>query len=351
MLLVRDVEGPATARPGESVTYRATAFNRPNPSEAAKRGISWSIHADGAEIRRVARAGATITFKVPRKLVGKSIVVMPFANSPSRAVSVVTLVQPRPGRILRDALADIRRDFADILGEPPGDLSVSALAARVKSLKFAVDDLLDAAGPLGRDDEGDADTERTDDAPETRLAIIVGHTARRSGARALPPIDDSEYPFNKEVARLMELAARERGVVARTFFRDGVGIRGAYQAATAFEPSAIVELHFNAASPRARGTETLCCALHPRSPALARSVQESMVRVLGRTGSADRGVKVLREGDRGFGNVSSAPGVPSVLVEPFFGSNVEECRLVHGKVRAYAEGLVEAVESFIAQAR
>ena len=44
MLLVRKVEGPETAEAGEQATYRATAFNRVNPSEAEKRGINWLIN-------------------------------------------------------------------------------------------------------------------------------------------------------------------------------------------------------------------------------------------------------------------------------------------------------------------
>ena len=227
MLLVRKVEGPETAQAGEQVTYRATAFNRANPSEVEKRGINWLIESDGAEFRRLSGAGGSVTFEIPDELVGRTLVVMPFANSPSRAVSVVTLVRPRPERVLRDGLAEIRRDFADILGGPPGDLADSDLAERVKGLKFALDDLLDAAGPLGRDDEGDTDAEAPGGAAETRLAIIVGHTERRSGAHARPPIDQSEYPFNKDVARRIELAAVGRGIAARTFFRDNVGIRAA----------------------------------------------------------------------------------------------------------------------------
>ncbi len=350
MLLVRKVEGPATAQAGESVTYRATAFNQPNPSEADKRGINWLIESDGAEFRRLPAAGASITFEVPAEQVGRTIVVMPFANRPTRSVSVVTLVRPRPERVLRDGFAEIRRDFADVLDEASSaQLSNSDLAARVKGLKFALDDLLDAAGPMGQDDAGDAQEEPPEDAPGTRLAIIVGHTASRPGARAVAPIDMNEHPFNKDVAERMESAARARGIVARTFFRDGVGIRGAYQAAVGFEPGAIIELHFNAAgSPLARGTETLCSAANPLSRALADTVQQAMVRVFSREGRSDRGVKVLTDGDRGFVNVSAAPSVPSVLVEPFFGSSEQECRLAKERTEAYAGGLVEAFESFMA---
>ena len=36
------------------------------------------------------------------------------------------------------------------------------------------------------------------------------------------------------------------------------------------------------------------------------------------------------------------------LVEPFFGSNEQECRLAHDRIAAYAEGLVGAFETFTA---
>ena len=62
----------------------------------------------------------------------------------------------------------------------------------------------------------------------------------------------------------------------------------------------------------------------------------------------DRGVKVLQAGDRGFGNVSAAPSVPSVLVEPFFGSNQQECILAQERLGAYAESLIVAFEAFAA---
>jgi N-acetylmuramoyl-L-alanine amidase len=112
-----------------------------------------------------------------------------------------------------------------------------------------------------------------------------------------------------------------------------------------FDPDAIIELHFNAAeNPAARGTETLYGEVNPDSRRLADLVQDSMVRVFGRSGSANRGVKVRRSSDRGFTSVTAAP---TVLVEPFFGSNGGECQLAHEKAAEYAEGLVGAFVKFV----
>ena len=347
MLLVRKVEGPATAHAGERITYRATAFNRAHPAESDKQNINWVITCEGEELQRKLKVGDVFAFKPTKKLVGKSIVAMPFANSPTLAVSAVTLIQPAPEQQLRKQLAVIKSEYADILSGNVSNISGRVLVERIKSLNFELEDLLDTVGPLEEDAEDDSGIVSTEDKPAKRLAIIVGHTELRQGAFALAPISQHEYSFNRGIARAMESAAAGKGIAARTFFRDGVGISGAYQAATAFEPDGIIELHFNAASAAARGTETLCSKDHPDSQKLADLVQKSMVDVFNRTGSRNRGVKVLRAGDRGFGNVSAAPSVPSVLVEPFFGSNSSECQLALERRAEYVAGLVDAFAEFV----
>jgi len=118
--------------------------------------------------------------------------------------------------------------------------------------------------------------------------VRVGHTELRQGAFALAPICQHEYTFNRGIAQAMEMAAASNGIAVRTFFRDRVGISGAYQAATVFEPDGIIELHFNAASAAARGTETLCSKDHPGSKKLADLIQKSMVAVFNRTDSIFR---------------------------------------------------------------
>jgi hypothetical protein len=268
---------------------------------------------------------------------------MPYLNSPTPSVSVVTLVRPNAGQILRKRLEELRGDFGDILNDRVADMSDRELGERFKSLTFAVDDILDSVEPLWPEDDGNEEEER-------RLAIIVGHTESRPGARALPPIDQNEYPFNKEVARLMEQAAAGRAIAARTFLRDGVGIRGAYEAAATYEPDAIIELHFNSFdNTQVRGTETLYSEANRHSKRLAEFAQQAMVQVFGRGGRTNRGVKMPRPDQSGYVNVTAAPSVPSVLVEPFFGSNEQECRLALEKSGEYAEGLVKAFEAFTAE--
>jgi N-acetylmuramoyl-L-alanine amidase len=348
MLLVRKVEGPATAHAGERITYRATEFNRAHPTEAEKRNINWEVRCEGDKIADEKKVGDIFSYQIPDGVVGKTIVALPYARSATIRVSAFTVVQPAPEKRLRDQLATVKSEFADILAEDVSELSERQLVERIKSLTFELEDLLDTVGPLEEDEEDDAGIAPVEDAPAKRLAIIIGHTEQHQGAFALAPISQHEYTFNRGIAQAMEMAAASQGIAVRTFFRDGVGISGAYQAAVAFDPDGIIELHFNAASAAARGTETLCSEDHPGSKELADLVQKSMVTVFNRTGSRDRGVKVLRPGDRGFGNVSAAPSAPSVLVEPFFGSNASDCQLAFDRTAEYAEGLVDAFAAFVA---
>jgi hypothetical protein len=132
MLLVRKVEGPATTHVGEHVTYRAAEFNRAHPTEDEKRNINWVVKCDGEEIRRKINVGDTLAFKIANKLVGKTIVVMPFAKSPTLAVSVVTLIQPAPEQRLRDQLSMIRSEFADILSGNISEIPERVIVARIK---------------------------------------------------------------------------------------------------------------------------------------------------------------------------------------------------------------------------
>lgn len=154
-----------------------------------------------------------------------------------------------------------------------------------------------------------------------KCAIIVGHTWRSPGAFS-QALGSSEYPWNERLAlRILTAAlAQGRGNDFAVFRRDGGGVPAAYAAAKAWgdrpgEKFGTIELHFNAAAAAAIGTETLYS--RPESKALAEAVQASMVAALG---TKSRGAKPPWQG-RGEASLSQLPGVPSVIVEPFFGSS------------------------------
>ena len=92
MLLVRDVTGPAQAVAGSTATYRVTSFNIADPPAEEVRQINWRIESDGESVAEFRSAGGILDFDVPASLIGKTIRVMPFRNSPTPVVSVVSRV-------------------------------------------------------------------------------------------------------------------------------------------------------------------------------------------------------------------------------------------------------------------
>ena len=65
-----------------------------------------------------------------------------------------------------------------------------------------------------------------------KLALVIGHTEQRQGAFGVSPIGENEYPWNKDLAQMMVAHLEDMDdVEAKSFFRDDVGIVGAYSAA------------------------------------------------------------------------------------------------------------------------
>ena len=351
MLLVRKVEGPNTVRVGEPVVFRAAEFNEPNPAPEEFNKIKWRVEtSDGVELADDNDRGTTCLVTVPRSASGKTIVAMAYINSPSRDVAATTFVQAFSQRDeLVSGLQDLGVDYGSLLQNPDSNTTVADLAGRATDLKYAIDDLLDRIGPFAENpvDEGASEDTPVEPVPaaDKRLAIVVGHTELRPGAKAVAPINAHEYPWNVEVAKMMKIEAAARGIACKVFYRNNGGLNGAYGRAQVYDPTAIIELHFNSfSSPNASGTETLCAENKPSAAAFAEVVQQKMLQVLG---TKDRGVKKIGSRGRGHGNLVAAPNIPTVLVEPFFGSNPSDCERANTHIDAYAKCLVAAfIEHF-----
>lgn len=184
------------------------------------------------------------------------------------------------------------------------------------------------------------------DSGKGRLAIVVGHTKIAPGAFATAPLSASEYPWNSHLAGMIKSAAEAEGHACELFFRDRVGVEGAYEKAEEWDPDAVMELHFNAANGQARGTETLR-GIQPEASEWAECVHDAMLSLYDRSGKADRGIKKLRPGDRGHQSVSQLENVPSVLIEPFFGDAAEDARLGQEKKDALGKALAAAFIRFM----
>lgn len=183
-----------------------------------------------------------------------------------------------------------------------------------------------------------------------RLALVVGHTRTSPGAMGVSPISASEYEFNRELALLVEKSGNSRGHQVATFFRDGVGIEGAYEQVAEWKADAVVELHFNAFNGEARGTETLYCNDNDQMKVLekefAELVQQHICQVFNRTDRTNRGIKSLSRSDRGYQNVTQLFDIPSILIEPFFGDNPTEAQMAVAKKQQLAEAIILAFEEW-----
>jgi len=110
MLLVTAVDGPSNAEPGSVAHYTATAFNQPNPAENDLARINWEVRCDGVRVRRATGAGPRFAHEITPEYAGRTLRVMPFANSPTEAVSVTTVVAGEPQTIDSPATVALRTD-------------------------------------------------------------------------------------------------------------------------------------------------------------------------------------------------------------------------------------------------
>ncbi len=97
-LLVTKVDGPSYQWSGITAIYKATQFNKSDPSDTEKQNIKWLIknEENGKVIQKFDTKGAVLKVKFPSSWAGKTIRVMPYINSPSSKVSVLTTIWKWP---------------------------------------------------------------------------------------------------------------------------------------------------------------------------------------------------------------------------------------------------------------
>ena len=179
------------------------------------------------------------------------------------------------------------------------------------------------------------------------LVLIVGHSARAPGAKAVAPLSMSEYPYNNTIiAPECVRYGREIGLTVEVLTKDAMGTQAVGAKASslvkAVGKGCVIELHFNAANGVASGTETLYSTKIAKNKVFAEIVQKHMVSVFRKP---NRGLK-LRNTGRGASNLA-AVSVPCCLVEPLFGDTKGDSELLKDKSYAYARSLVDAAVEFI----
>lgn len=172
--------------------------------------------------------------------------------------------------------------------------------------------------------------------PRPLCALVVGHTPDAPGAVSVA--DVTEFAFNSSLAPAVAdaVTACDVQIVYRGRPNDYWGLPRKVNATGA---DFAIELHFNAASPAAHGTETLYASTSQAGMALAMVVHQEVLSALA---LRDRGIRPRTPEDRG-GRFLWGTVMPAVIAEPFFGSNevdwVRAISLREGLIRAYAHAI------------
>jgi len=183
--------------------------------------------------------------------------------------------------------------------------------------------------------------------PTMGIAFIIGHTANAKGAYS-DYFKQSEYDFWKNRVRPLDYECFVLGINSKFFTRDEIGVQGAYKEANewlkGFYKKCIVELHFNAFNKKATGTEVLYVHDNAKEGILANEVSFAMANILG---LRDRGAKDIKPGQAGHYNVTRISEYPSILLEPFFGDNIDDCKAFERNEEIFYRNVVLAIKSYL----
>lgn len=179
------------------------------------------------------------------------------------------------------------------------------------------------------------------------LAICVGHSRGYDKGATACDGETSEWDYNIKVARELQDHLKTLGlgsIIIYTYKGEGYGtaMRNLGAKINSLKVDAAIELHFNAASPKAKGSEMLHWHSSEKGKALAECLQAEVVRAFS---SKDRGAKGKKAGERGSRFLRVAE-CPSVIAEPFFGSNEEEWETFKDSQVKLGEALAEGFNKY-----
>tara|TARA_R100001509_G_scaffold164176_1_gene140815 strand:+ start:545 stop:1246 length:702 start_codon:yes stop_codon:yes gene_type:complete len=160
------------------------------------------------------------------------------------------------------------------------------------------------------------------------VSICVGHS-REGDNGAVSVSGESEWNYNEPVAEILAGILRRAGV--KVYVHDmypgkdySTAMSLLSRALDVENPDCAIELHFNSATPNARGFEYLFWEMSAKGRKLAQAFQLEHHKRF--PNDRDRGVKSI-----GFGQNGSLflrlPNCPCVICEPFFGSSEDDWKL------------------------
>lgn len=180
------------------------------------------------------------------------------------------------------------------------------------------------------------------------VGICVGHS-RKGDSGASSVSGASEWTYNQKITEYLRMDLEKRGINCVVFTHyDGQGYGGAMTWLTTqlelLKVDFAVELHFNCAdNVLAKGYEFLYWVNSRKSKIIADTFGEVFKKNY--PDLLNRGSKGLTKDDRGALFVR-LPSMPSVILEPFFGSNKREWEIFGNEVgqKGLAGSYGEAIE-------
>ena len=151
------------------------------------------------------------------------------------------------------------------------------------------------------------------------IALCVGHS--RQGDSGASSVDGTtEWDYNTELAALIVHASRLDIRVYDSYEGRSYAsaMRNLSKRLRKDRAELAVELHFNAASPKATGHEWLYWHTSTNGRLLARALRDSMEDAF--PDLTSRGIKARKSGTRGSGFLRGTH-CPVIICEPFFGTN------------------------------
>ena len=179
------------------------------------------------------------------------------------------------------------------------------------------------------------------------IAICVGHSRkigeRYDGGAYSNALEINERDFNLKVAVKLSAELTRRGIPSKIFDHYagngyGYAMTDAAEQVKKAQATMAIELHFNSASPSATGHEWLYWHSSTNGKAIAEKFESEFKKVF--PSIKARGIKPIRKTDRG-GKFLELTHCPAIIVEPFFGSNEDDCEAISidGLATIYANAI------------
>jgi len=167
-----------------------------------------------------------------------------------------------------------------------------------------------------------------------RFAVLIGHRSKRQGAFS-ETLQQSEFQFNEPIAEMLS-------DVADIYYRPNTpGVSETYRVKQVLNKvnkkkyDLVVELHFDSFSDqRANG----CSALHYITNRKTKELAQYFVNeVNSRIGIRKRSLIPIKSRKQRGGTFIIHSKADAILLEPFFGSNRDDCYKIMNCKREYAQ--------------